>query len=70
MQYECEKLALEDDGDPPIKLLIFEVGADGLSTVLDITHHNTEELADAWLRENWGVSAPPKLACRLRFEHD
>ena len=49
MQFECEKLWYEDDNESYVKLLIFEVGAER-TFVLDITHHDTEDLADKRLR--------------------
>ena len=51
MQFECEKLWCEDDNDAYAKLLIFEVGAEA-TFVLDITHHDTEDLADKRLRKH------------------
>ena len=69
MQFECEKLWYGDDNEAYVKLLIFEVEAEG-TFVLDITHHDTEELADERLREHWHLSALPKMGERMPFEHE
>ena len=69
MQFECEKLWYEDDNESYVKLLIFEVGVEA-TFVLDITHHDTEDLADGRLREHWHLSVLPKMGERMPFEHD
>ena len=68
-EYVCEKHHIKDDGDEYVKLIIFE-RVDNVLEVTDITHHNSETLADEWLKAEWSISIPPKFGERLEFESD
>lgn len=67
-KFVCEKYWIEDEDDQYCKLIVFECDADGTLSVLDITHHNSETLADDWLKAQWKILSPPKIGERLEFE--
>lgn len=70
--FACEKIHMvpPDDNTEYWRLIVFEVDENGSDVVIDITHHDTEEWADRWLEEHWGVRSPPLKGERLRFEYD
>lgn len=69
MRYTCEKIWSEGD-QGFVKVIICELGTDSSSTVSDITHHDSEALADQWLNDQWGIALPPQMDVQMVFEHD
>ncbi len=67
-KYLCEKHLVRDDGDDYFKLIVSEFTDDNGLEVSDITHHNSEEDADAWLKQTWAISTPPKVGEKINFE--
>jgi hypothetical protein len=65
--FECEKLAAEEDGRSYIKLIIYIVDEDSTS-VWDITHHDTEQVADDLLAKHWKIPVPSPIGTRYKFE--
>jgi hypothetical protein len=60
---EIEKQFYSDEHDTFIRLILY----DDHRCVLDITHHNTEADADAYLLRQWRVSDPPCCGQRRNY---
>lgn len=60
---EIEKQFYSDEHDTFIRLILY----DDHRCVLDITQHNTEADADAYLLRQWRVSDPPCCGQRRNY---
>jgi hypothetical protein len=66
-----EKSFVDDPDDPVWRVVIEEAELVALWPkpwcVSDITHHDTEELADAWLKTHWNVILPLPAGKAVEF---
>ena len=66
-KFLCEKHLVKDDGGDYFKLIVSEFTDDNGLEVYDITHHDSEEEADAWLKQTWAISTPPRVGEKTTF---
>jgi hypothetical protein len=66
-KYLCEKEWICGDGPDFVRVTVYEVEASGKS-VTDITHHDSEALADDWLVKEWELNEVPKIGEQLNFK--
>jgi hypothetical protein len=68
-KFVCEKEWVRGDGPDYIRVTIYEVELGGKS-VADITHHDSEDLANEWLADEWAIKTAPEIGEQLEFESD
>jgi hypothetical protein len=66
-KYLCEKEWLRCDVADFVRVTVYEVGSNG-KFVIDITHHDSEALADEWLVKEWNIKQAGKFGEQFLFE--
>jgi hypothetical protein len=68
---KCQKYYVDDPADSYWRVVIEETDLIGLVPKAwrgcDITHHDTEAIANEWLRTQWNLISPPPVGVELEF---
>jgi hypothetical protein len=71
---KCQKYFLDEPENPYWRIVICEADLIAIAPkswrVCDITHHDSEALADKWLHDQWGISIPPERGVAAEFVWD
>jgi protein-tyrosine phosphatase len=58
---------LDDIDDPKVRVLVYEEEVAGVWMIRDVTHHDSEELADDYITSFWGLPRPPEFGETIVF---